>query len=234
MVEKSFVVVGGSSGIGFGLVQRLAAAGHQITVLSRHARDLTNLQNVKHVVVDVTCDVIDKSMLPDEIQGLAYCPGSINLKSFRGLTPEVFREDFELNVVGAVKCVQAGLTALKKGRPASVLLFSTVAVGQGIPMHASVAASKGAIEGLTRTLAAEFSPDIRVNCIAPALTNTPLAERFFTSEEKAAALAERYPLKRTGTVDDLASIGEFLLNQQSGWITGQVIGVDGGMSTIKK
>ncbi len=234
MSEKSFVIVGGSSGIGLGIVKRLVAVGHSVTVLSRQPRDLLEVGNAKHVVVDVTRDEIDRSMLPEEIDGMAYCPGSINLKSFRGLKPEAFRDDFELNVIGAVKAIQAGLPGLKKGKPSSVLLFSTVAVGQGIPMHASIAAAKGAIEGLTRTLAAEFSPDIRVNCIAPALTNTPLAERFFSTEEKAALMAERYPLQRTGTVDDLSAIGEFLLSPQSSWITGQVIGVDGGMSTIKK
>jgi NAD(P)-dependent dehydrogenase (short-subunit alcohol dehydrogenase family) len=111
-------------------------------------------------------------------------------------------------------------------------MFSTVAVGQGMTMHASVAAAKGAIEGLTRSLAAELAPKIRVNCIAPALTNTPLAERFFSSEEKVAAMAEKYPLKRTGTVDDIASLGAFLLSDQSTWVTGQVIGVDGGLSGV--
>jgi NAD(P)-dependent dehydrogenase (short-subunit alcohol dehydrogenase family) len=232
VAEKNFVIVGGSHGIGLGLVQRLSAAGHLVTVLSRTNDQLAGLPGVNHVTLDVTSDEVSADQLPESIDGMAYCPGSINLRSFRGLKPEVFREDFELNVVGAVRCLQAALGGLKKAESSSVLMFSTVAVGQGMTMHASVAAAKGAIEGLTRSLAAELAPKIRVNCIAPALTNTPLAERFFSSEEKVAAMAEKYPLKRTGTVDDIASLGAFLLSDQSTWVTGQVIGVDGGLSGV--
>ena len=137
-------------------------------------------------------------------------------------------------MVGAVKSIQACLAGLKAAGSSSVLLFSTVAVGQGMFAHASIAASKGAVEGLTRTLAAELSPAIRVNCIAPALTSTPLTQRFFASEEKAAAMGEKYPLGRAGTVDDLAAMSCFLLGEQSPWVTGQVIGVDGGMSAVRK
>jgi NAD(P)-dependent dehydrogenase (short-subunit alcohol dehydrogenase family) len=216
------------------MVQRLVADGHHVTVLSRTADELGSLENVTHVTVDVTTDEITKEMLPETINGLAYCPGSINLRSFRALKPEAYREDFELNVVGAVKSVSAALKALKAAGSASVLLFSTVAVGQGMPMHASIAASKGAIEGLMRTLAVELAPEVRVNCIAPALTNTPLTERFFSSEEKAAAIGAKYPLGRTGTVDDMASMGHFLLGENSSWITGQVIGIDGGMAALRK
>ena len=232
MHSNNFVIVGGSHGIGLGVVQRLVTDGACVTVLSRTAEQLAGLDGVNHVAVDVTTDEIDGQMFPDSIDGLAYCPGSINLRSFRGLKPETFREDFELNVVGAIKCLQAALPALKKADSSSVLMFSTVAVGQGMSMHASVAAAKGAIEGLTRSLAAELAPKVRVNCIAPALTNTPLAERFFASEEKVAAMAEKYPLKRTGTVDDTASLSKFLLSDQAAWITGQVIGVDGGLSAV--
>jgi NAD(P)-dependent dehydrogenase (short-subunit alcohol dehydrogenase family) len=230
--QKNFLIVGGSHGIGLGIVQRLVAAGHSVTVLSRTSEYLATLPAVTHVTTDVATDDIPADSLPATIDGFAYCPGSINLRSFRGLKPEVFREDFELNVVGAVKCLQAALPGLKKSNSSSVLMFSTIAVGQGMTMHASVAAAKGAIEGLTRSLAAELAPKVRVNCIAPALTNTPLAERFFASEEKVAAMAEKYPLKRTGTVDDIASLSNFLLSDQATWITGQVIGVDGGLSGV--
>ena len=232
VADKNFVVVGGSHGIGLGLVQRLLTAGASVTVLSREAGQLAELDGMNHVAVDVTTDEINGEMFPDTIDGLAYCPGSINLRSFRSLKPEMFRDDFELNVVGAIKCLQAALPGLKKADASSVLMFSTVAAGQGMSMHASVAAAKGAIEGLTRSLAAELAPKIRVNCIAPALTDTPLAERFFANEEKAASMGQMYPLKRTGTVDDIASLGSFLLSDQAAWITGQVIGVDGGLSTI--
>lgn len=233
-MSKNFVVVGGSKGIGLGIVERLSADGHNVTVLSRTANQLGSLSGVTHLKVDVTTDDITKEMLPETIDGLAYCPGSINLRSFRALKPEAYREDFELNVVGAVKAISAGLKGLKAAGSASVLLFSTVAVGQGMPMHASIAASKGAIEGLMRTLASELSPEVRVNCIAPALTETPLTEKFFSTEEKAAAIAAKYPMARTGTVDDMASMGHFLLSGQSAWITGQVIGIDGGMASLRK
>lgn len=232
MAEKNYVIVGGSHGIGFGLVQRLVAAGHSVTVLSRTADQLAGLAGVNHVTIDVTTDEISAEILPGSIDGLAYCPGSINLRSFRGLKPEVFREDFELNVVGAIKCLQAALGGLKAAESSSVLMFSTIAVSQGMTMHASVATAKGAIEGLTRSLAAELAPKVRVNCIAPALTDTPLAERFFANEEKAASMGQMYPLKRTGTVADIASLGAFLLSDQATWITGQVIGVDGGLSAV--
>lgn len=228
-----FVVIGGSKGVGFGIVKKLTDEGHSICVLSRTADNLLGLQNVTHIPFDVTKDEIAADRLPEEIAGLAYCPGTINLRAFRSLKPEVYREDFELNVVGAVKCLQAALPGLSKAGAASVLLFSTVAVGQGLPMHASVAASKGAVEGLTKTLAAELSPSIRVNCIAPALTQTSLTDRFFADATRAAALAEKYPLKRTGTVEDIASVGHFLLTGGN-WITGQVLGVDGGMSSVRK
>lgn len=229
-----YVVVGGSSGIGFGIVERLVADGHRVTVLSRTCESIEAMDNVTHVAVDVTKDEITAGMLPESIDGLAYCPGSINLRPFRSIKPETYRDDFELNVIGAVKTINAALKGLKAVSSSSVLLFSTVAVRQGMPMHASIAASKGAVEGLMRTLAAELSPNIRVNCIAPALTDTPLTERFFSDAAKAEALGGRYPLARTGTVDDMAAIGQFLLSGSSSWITGQVIGVDGGMSSVRK
>ncbi len=233
-MSGNFVVVGGSKGMGLAIVKRLAAGGNHVTVLSRTAEQLAEIDNVTHVAVDVTKDDITADMLPESINGLAYCPGSINLRSFRALKPEVYREDFELNVVGAVKTISAALKAMKAAGSSSVLLFSTVAVGQGMARHASIAASKGALEGLARTLAAELSPHVRVNCIAPALTDTPLTERFFSDEAKAATIAANYPLARTGTVDDMAALGCFLLNGESSWITGQVLGVDGGMSTVRK
>ena len=233
MVGKQFVVVGGSSGIGLGLVRRLIDSGASVTVLSRTWDRESELPQVQHVAVDVTVDGIDDSLFPDVIDGLAYCPGSIRLRSFRGLAAEAFREDFEINVIGAVKCIQAALKGLRAAESASVLLFSTVAVDLGLPLHASVASSKAAVEGLARTLAAELSPKVRVNCIAPALVDTPLAAQFFADEEKVKALAARYPMARTGNVDDIASMGHYLLTDGP-WITGQTLGVDGGMSRIKK
>lgn len=233
MVGKHFVVVGGSSGIGRGIVGRLVEDGADVTVLSRTWEHSESLPGVHHVKVDVVQDDLPKDAMPGTIDGLAYCPGSIRLRSFRGLAPEAFREDFELNVVGAVKCIQAAMKGLRAADSASIILFSTVAVEVGLPLHASIAAAKAGVEGLTRTLAAEMSPKVRVNCIAPALVNTPLAGQFFGDPEKEKAMASRYPLERTGTVDDIASMGHYLLTDGT-WITGQTIGVDGGMSSIRK
>ena len=233
MSQKNYVVIGGSHGIGLGLVKRLVSDKDTVTVVSRTADGLSDLPGVVHVQADVTKDEISANRLPDSIDGLAYCPGSINLGPIRGLRPESMIKDYELNVVGAVKCLQASLPAMKAAGSSSMVMFSTVAVSQGLPMHASVAAAKGAVEGLTRSLAAELAPNIRVNCVAPSLTDTPLAERLLSSDQKRAAMAERHPLKRIGDVDDIASIAEFLLSEASGWITGQVIGVDGGMSTVR-
>jgi 3-oxoacyl-[acyl-carrier protein] reductase len=233
MDSKNILVVGGSHGIGLGIVQRFLAIGADLTVVSRTGDALASLPAVEHVALDVTSDDIDTSRLPDRIDGLAYCPGSINLGPIRGLKASAMLEDFELNVVGAVKCLQAALPAMKAAERSSMVMFSTVAVSQGLPMHSSVAAAKGAVEGLTRSLAAELAPKIRVNCIAPSLTDTPLAERLLSSDQKRDAMAQRHPLKRIGQVEDIASIAEFLLSDHSGWITGQVIGVDGGMSAIR-
>lgn len=230
---KQYVVVGGSKGIGLGVVERLSQAGHQVTVLSRTSENLLNLANVIHVPWDAVQDTFPTDQIPETLHGLAYCPGSLTLKSFARLSPDAFREDFEINVIGAIKSIQGGLRNLQAAGDASVVLFSTVAVAQGMFAHASIAASKGAIEGLARTLASELAPKVRVNCIAPALTNTPLTEKFFSSEEKSKAMAEKYPMGRAGTVDDIAEATCYLLSSASGWITGQTLGVDGGMSTLR-
>lgn len=230
---KQFVIVGGSSGIGLGTVRRLVQAGQAVTVVSRNWSHADDLPSVRHLAVDVTEEEPSWDGLPDTIHGLAYCPGTIRLRSFRGLTADDFREDYELNVIGAVRSIQAALRSLKAADASSVVLFSTVAAATGIPLHASIAAAKAGVEGLVKTLAAELSPKTRVNCIAPALINSPLASRFFGDAEKEKALAARYPMQRTGTIDDIASMAEFLLTGGT-WITGQVLGVDGGMSTIRK
>jgi len=171
--------------------------------------------------------------LPNELDGIVYCPGAIELKPFARISPENFTTDFNLQVLGAIKVVQHCLPQLKKGNAPSILFFSTVAVQTGFNFHSQVAVSKGAIEGLTRSLAAELSPTIRVNAIAPSLTETPLAAKLLNSEEKKQANADRHPLKRIGTPSDIAEMAAFLLSSKSAWITGQIIGIDGGMSAIK-
>lgn len=233
MSSKHYVVVGGSHGIGLGIVDRLLAGGHAVTVLSRTSEELASRPSVTHVAIDVTTDDITAAHFPDSIDGLAYCPGSINLGPLRGVKPETMMADFNLNVVGAVKCVQAAMAGMKAAGHSSIVTFSTVAVAQGLPMHACVAAAKGAVEGLSKSLAAELAPAIRVNCIAPSLTDTPLASRLLSSDEKKSAMGKRHPLGRVGAIGDIAAMAEFLLSDQSPWITGQIFAVDGGMSTLR-
>lgn len=234
-MSGTYVIAGGSHGIGLELVRMLAPTADRIDVWSRTADALPSAACIRHVPCDFAVPDGPLPEPPEEILGVVYCPGSITLRSFRSLQPADFRQDFEINLVGAVRFLQACQPRLKgpEGGTAGVVLFSTVAVGQGMPMHTSVAAAKAAVEGLTRALAAEWAPKIRVNAIAPGLVDTPLAARLLSSHEKREALAARHPLKRIGMPNDIASLARFLLSAESGWVTGQVFGVDGGMSTLR-
>ena len=228
---SSYLIVGGSSGIGRALVDQLSAEGHEIVVWARERRDLPAA--VGFASVDVTEEGTDlASLLPESLDGLVYCPGNIDLKSFRSLKPDAFRQAFELNVVGAVRCLQAAERLLKRSDRASVVFFSTVAVRRGMPFHAGVAAAKGAVEGLTRSLAAEYAPKIRVNAIAPSLIDTPLAGKLLATDEKREASAQRHPLQRIGEPADIAAMAAFLLSERAAFVTGQVVGMDGGLGTI--
>lgn len=234
MDNKSFVVVGGSSGIGLEITRLLAKKEHKVRVVSRSADSLVDLGDVTHLQKDITSDPLEADTLPNKIHGLAYCPGTIRLRPFHRLKEADFTTDWQVNFIGAIKAIQACLPAMKKAEPpASIVLFSTVAVGTGMPFHASIASAKGAIEGLTRSLAAEFAPKIRVNAIAPSLTDTNLAQTLLSDDGKRAAAAERHPLKRFGNASDIATVATFLLEDQSTWITGQVIAVDGGMGAVR-
>jgi 3-oxoacyl-[acyl-carrier protein] reductase len=233
MSEKNYLVVGGTSGIGFSITTLLIEEGNNVTVVSRNKNDsIECMQNIKHVVADATTENFS-DQLPETLNGIVYCPGSINLKPFHRLTESDFLSDFTINLLGAVKTIQLALPALKRGSNQSIVLFSTVAVGQGMPFHASIAASKGAVEGLAKSLAAELAPLIRVNVIAPSLTNTPLASKILSSPEKLEAGANRHPLKKVGTPEDIANLANFLLSEKAKWISGQIFGVDGGLSTLR-
>ena len=227
---KNICVIGGSSGIGLALV-KLLAPDHHVFVASRSADSLSGLR-CNHITFDVLTDTLDLSLLPDHLDGFVYAPGSINLRPFSGLKPETFAQDMELNFLAMVRVLQSLAPKLQKSAGASVVLFSTVAVSVGMPFHTSVAAAKGAVEGFARALAAEWAPKIRVNVVAPSLTDTPLANKFLNSEQKMEKAALRHPLKSVGTPEQIAQTAAFLLSDQSAWTTGQVFGVDGGMSRL--
>ncbi len=234
MDKKNIFIVGGSSGIGLELVKILHDNHHEIYVGSRTNKTLAEIPSIHHLALDVKAESPELEALPEILHGLVYCPGTIVLKPFQRLTIDDFLQDFNLNLLGAVKIIQGCLKRLKKSPVgASVILFSTVAVQAGMAFHASVCSAKGAVEGLTRSLAAEFAPRIRVNAIAPSLTDTPLAQDLLSSEAKRQAAAERHPLKRIGTTRDIAQLAAHLLSDSGTWITGQIIHVDGGMSSLR-
>lgn len=230
---KNYLIVGGSSGIGQALALQLASEGHQVFATYYQHEQPNSIAGIKYHYCNVLEESLDLEFLPDTLDGIAYCPGSIQLKPFHRIQPVDFVSDYQLQVVGAVKVLQAVLPRLKKAENSSIILFSTVAVQLGLPFHSLVAASKGALEGLTKALAAEFAPRIRVNAIAPSLTDTPLAANLLNSEEKRTSNAQRHPLKKLGTPSDIAHMAAFLLSDKAGWISGQVFPVDGGMSSLK-
>ncbi|MFY0601699.1 MAG: SDR family oxidoreductase [Cyclobacteriaceae bacterium] len=229
---QNYLIIGASSGIGFQIVKSLVDQGDRVIAVARNQRGLSNLDNVRFMSYNVLSE--DGFELGEEsLDGFVYCPGTINLKPFQRIKPEDFRKDFEVNVIGGVRILQSVLPFLKKADNPSAVFFSTVAVQQGMGFHSSIAASKGAIEGLTRSLAAELAPQIRVNCLAPSVTDTPLAERLLSTIDKKEVSGKRHPLHRVGTPEDLANAALFLLSEKSSWITGQIIGVDGGMSSLR-
>lgn len=239
-MSHTYIVIGATGGIGSALSHRLASAGHTIHAIGRDAAKLAAL-TAQIGGTSAVADVSDRAQLEAAVKaagpavaGLAYCVGTINLKPVSRITDEDVERDFTLNALGALRAVQAALPALKaNATPASVVLFSTVAVQQGFANHASIGLSKGAVEGLMLSLAAELAPKVRVNCVAPSLTKTPLAAALTSSEQMATAIAGLHALQRLGEPDDVAAAAAFLLSPDSSWITGQVIGVDGGRSSLR-
>ncbi|MEO5948444.1 MAG: SDR family oxidoreductase [Chitinophagaceae bacterium] len=231
-LTKSYLIIGGSSGIGKRLATILSADNRVFaTYYKNQLLDIKD-SNLTYHFCNVLDDTLSFDYLPDTIDGIVYCPGSINLKPFARIGINDFIDDYQLNVAGAIKIIQLLLPKLKAAKEASIILFSTVAVQRGFNFHSIVASSKGALEGLTKALAAEFAPSIRVNCIAPSITDTPLSAALLNSDTKKEANAQRHPLKRIGNTDDIANLAAFLLSDKSSWITGQIHAVDGGISSI--
>lgn len=229
-MKKNILFIGGSTGIGLETIKLLHEKCN-IIVASRTNENLENL-DVKHLKFDVLNGELDLNEIPEILDGFVYCPGSINLRPFRGLKINTFQDDLNINFLSMVKILQQVLNNLKNSECSSIVLYSTVAVKIGMPFHSSISASKGAIEGFAKSLAAEFAPDIRVNVIAPSLTDTPLASRFLNNDLKKEKVGHRHPLKRHGNAIDIANSTAFLLSEESSWLTGQILGVDGGMSTL--
>ena len=228
---KIILVIGGSSGIGLELVKILSEKNQVIATFNR--TEPSAIPNVKFHPLNVAESDFNIDFLPERLDGLVYCPGAIQLKPMSRFSAADYHSDYQLQVVSAVEIIQKALPALKKSDNASIVLFSTVAVQMGFNFHSLVAASKGAIEGLTKALAAEFAPTIRVNAIAPSITDTPLAASLLNTPEKVDANAKRHPLKTIGQAQDVANCAAFLLSENAKWMTGQIIHIDGGMSTVK-
>lgn len=229
-MSKHIAIIGGTSGIGRATVARLLADGHAVHAACRSPEKLADLG-----LVAQPFDAAAPGPLswPERLDGFVYFPGSISLKPFHRLTPEDFQRDLQVNLFGAIAALQSALPALKASGDASVVLFSTVAVAQGMPMHASIAAAKGAVEALARSLAAEWAPAIRVNVIAPSLTDTPLAGPLLNSDLKKEAAGKRHPLQQVGRSEDMAALVAHLLSGHARFMTGQVLRADGGLSAVR-
>lgn len=228
----NYLVVGGSRGIGAALTAQLLRQNHAVWLACRQPPSLT-AAGVTAVAWDAVAAPFPAEVLPAQLHGVAYCPGSITLKPFARLTEQDFLADWQINLLGAVRTVQAALPALKAAEHAAVCLFSSVAAQTGLGFHASIAAAKGAVEGLVRSLAAELAPHISVNAIAPALIDTPLAAPLISSDSKRQAIADRNPMKRLGDPDTVAALAAWLLTMPQPFVTGQVLAVDGGLSRLR-
>lgn len=231
MENAPFLIIGGTNGIGKAIAERLIGQGLPVITVGRSANAPSGV--LEHVVSDVVRNGLPTDRIPERLAGMAYCPGSIVLKPLRSTTLDDLRLALEVNLIGAFRCAQATSESLKRTPCSSMLFFSSVAVGQGMPFHTAIAAAKGGVEGLVRSLAAELAPQVRVNCIAPGLTRTTLSDKLLNTPEKEKASADRHPLKRVGNVHDIAAMATLLLTPDGSWISGQVIGVDGGLSSLR-
>ena len=232
------LILGATGSIGSALARNIVSDGGEVHLVGRDKTSLSKIASELNSTF-TSCDVLEENFaekifndLGDTpINGLAYCVGSIDLKPLKLTKRSDFMQSFNLNLISATEIIKAMADNLKKNK-GSIVLFSTVAIKQGFPNHAIVASAKGAVEGLTISLAAEFAPNVRVNCIAPSLTNSKISEFLLKNEKIAEGIAKMHPLKRLGNGSDSSSMAKFLLSEESSWITGQVIGVDGGRSSV--
>ena len=230
-MTKNILIIGGSSDIGLEINNLARAEGHSVYGTSRDEAVSGNYDNFIHLDPNQNLDALDE--IPEDIHGLVYCPGTINLKSLQRLTLEDIKAEMEVNFYGAFNIIKKVLPNLKKNDGASIVLFSTVAANTGLPMHSSIAASKSALEGFAISLAAELAPRVAINCVAPSIVDTKLASHILSTDERKEASADRHPLKSIGTSKSIATSAYFLLGAKENWITGQVISADGGLSTLK-
>jgi len=225
---KKIIIIGGSKGIGKAITESLLTT-HQVINISRSTPEVQH-ENLTHYTCDVLVDELPEI---DQADGLIYCPGSINLKPFNRLSIDDFKTDFEINVIGAVKSIQAYTKTLSQSDSASIVLFSTVATKLGMPFHASVATAKSAVEGLTKSVAADLVPKIRVNAIAPTITDTELAAKFLRNERMIESTIQRHPLKKYLEPSEVAAMANYLLSDVSKSISGQIFNLDCGIVSLK-
>lgn len=227
-MAKRIALIGSSGGIGKKLTELLRSKGCEIISINRSKEDPNASKNLSWNAEDPNLPPIE-----GPLDGLVYLPGTITLKPFSQLTDADYEKDWTINFLGAVRAIRGYLNNLKEAHAPSITLVSSVAASSGFSYHASIASAKAALEGLVRSLAAEFAPKVRVNAIAPSLCKTPLAEFLTNTPEKIDASAKRHPLARLGDPSDPAHLISFLLSEESGWITGQVFHVDGGIGALK-
>ena len=227
-MKKHILLIGGSSGIGFECLNQLQSEGAEITVISREKKEIKESSSVRHISFDILKQPMPILELP--LDGLVYLPGSITLKPFLSLKKDDFLKDFEINVLGAFNAIHTYFPLLKEN--SSIVLLSSIAASKGFSFHASIASAKAGVEGLTKSLAAELAPKIRVNAIAPSLTKTPLSSALLSNPDKIGALAKKHPLQKLGEARDIASMICYLLSEKASWITGQIFHIDGGYSTL--
>jgi 3-oxoacyl-[acyl-carrier protein] reductase len=225
---KNIIIIGGSKGIGKSILESLVD-DHKVTNFSRTAPSLSH-NNLTHISSDIITDDLPQI---ESVDAIIYCPGSINLKPIARLKLDDFRNDFEINVIGAVKAIQHFLPKLKEGTNPSIVLFSTVAVKLGMPFHASVAAAKAGVEGLVKSLGAELAPTIRVNAIAPTVTDTELASKLLRNDRMIENIKERHPLKKYLEPKEVADMATFLISDKAKSISGQIFELDCGIVSFK-